>query len=510
MPYRSNQYRIYSSYLLFIGLPFEALGVHIYADISIKILVAYIFILFNLSSVLERHFDVYDKIILIFLYTIIFSWFMNAFLRPESLELYSFHRDPNLSWVRGPYHIYKFLFLFMLYKLTKEVALLSSNAIIINSLLRVVLITTLAIIFYGIYQSVGDVIGLPFTNLNNLHKIDASSILTTYYGSYFRIFSVFGEPKGYASYLVFVIPMFFSCLVSNRSDIIFKKLPTKVKLMFCFLCVLSLMLTFSRSAFVSIIITAVVCVLMFKAIISKYKKLLVRLMLVIGVSILLWINIGFFYGVESSTKKMLIDPFASHLPQVMESDEAELVGELSNVGHNSLTIKQSIELLKESPLLGFGPGQFAIQAELRHWATWKFGRLDTVHGPTNFIAYMLGNLGLLGSLLLILFVCKHIRAAQMCLVYHVKKEGFTYDNHLHLGILTSSIASWMQFLIMGGLDFYYPFIALGLLAAMNRIRRVASRGLCKFPNPSDASWFRYPSPDFLTRMKKVRHLRRVD
>ena len=202
-------------------------------------------------------------------------------------------------------------------------------------ILKGLLIGAAAAAFLGVYQFLGDMIGLP----------ESVTLLKKGYGSitfgFARVQGASQEPLYFANYIFIPLLISVSMLVSGKLREI---IPRWAGILLIVLLSLNFILAISRGAFLA---AAIIFVLF---VIFRYKQLLTARVLIPTIALVFIVVTGAYLGLARSEPRAM-DEFIGHLfvndAQVGES----VVSRLS-------AIDQATELFWDNPILGIGIGNF--------------------------------------------------------------------------------------------------------------------------------------------------------
>lgn len=207
----------------------------------------------------------------------------------------------------------------------------------LNKTLTIILLSCLAVTIFGIYQFLGDMIGLP---------IEATGLRQHYTQEVFgfpRIQSTALEPLYFANYLLIPISIGIAIILGRRKKK--EKLPLNLFWIFLVtgLACINLILTLSRGGFLGLLIVLLLSAILFIKTILRPQKLVIIIILG-AIAITSAFQFLKFTGDDEN-----IDTFI---------EQATTYKEGVGVEERFSTYDQAIELIKDHPIIGNGIGNF--------------------------------------------------------------------------------------------------------------------------------------------------------
>lgn len=270
---------------------------------------------------------------------------------------------------------------------------------------------------YGIYHyKVGIAVRLDFTDV----------LITTGFG---RLYSTMDNPNNFAEFLIMLLPIGVALIISSKDD--FKRLLYFILITPCFL---ALMYTSSRSAYLAIVISAGVFVLL-------SNKRLVPFFILIGI---------------------LLIPF---IP-------TSIITRLQTIGKDTssqfrLEIwKGSLQALRDNWFYGIGAGPESFAKVFRTYVDDKTS--SAMHSHNLFLQIWL-EMGLAAIISFVIFI---FNALKTCIVNSINSKDFKYYfAGMASGLLAIIVMSFVEYV------WFYPrvmftfWILIGLIFAFNKISR---------------------------------------
>jgi O-antigen ligase len=319
------------------------------------------------------------------------------------------------------------------------------NAKNLKIVLQILFWTSFFLCCFGIYQFIGDFIGLP-TGLKDIYTKEIFDFP--------RIQATFSEPLYFANFMLFPLGIFLSFFLSNPTAL-FKKLKiSRLKLsLFLILALINFTLTLSRGAYLAFF----VLILILGA--FNLKKIIrVRFFMPILAFILLIVFSGIFllYYFDTSVNLSFLKDFF---------DQATNFSQGAGVWEREETLKSALLLIPRHPFLGWGPGSFGplvSSSEFIPPLKPKIGWPIVNNEPLELILEH----GILGFSLLSLFflflLLKIWRTIQL--------EKDVFLKSLNLGLLAALLACLIQYQTFSTLYILYFWFFVALSLALQKLK----------------------------------------
>ncbi|MFC1632749.1 O-antigen ligase family protein [Patescibacteria group bacterium] len=309
-----------------------------------------------------------------------------------------------------------------------------SDEKILRIALNVIFISTGIVVLFGIYQFIGDLIGLAPT------WTGLSAEYTKSVFGFPRLQSVAAEPLYYANYLL--IPFGIA-----GAMFLYRKQPMRAFWWGLFLLMMggSILLTLSRGGIVGA--AAVVLVL----IVLGWRKLLQTRVIALILTMAILFG-GVWWGLQA-WKPETSRAVTRYLSQAVNYSEGPAVSERLD------TWTQAWEIFKEKPVFGIGPGNFGPYVSRQPWEAPGNGWLIVNNEPLELLA----ETGIVGFGLVLIFIVGVLWAAL--------RAAFRTGNQYYKAVLIGGIAAlvgiivqWQTFSI---LFVMHIWVLLGLLLAVS-------------------------------------------
>jgi len=344
--------------------------------------------------------------------------------------------------LRAIIHLSRFIIYFFIYRSFKRY-LSSGNWKYRQKLFHKYLILIAGgLAVYGSYQFFAQRFNWPLANINNLHH--AGDFITVHYfeelrGVFYVIFATFGEPKTYAGFLLAIIPLLLGNLLikKNTINLFHIKISSFVLRLLIIILTIHFFLTFSRTGF-AVFIFVIIFTLFF-----LNKK--------IGFASI-GITMIFFLFLSKLINKSPLN--------VGNQFVASLWNPRGTVAANLLRWQVALDELKKSPILGNGLGTEFTPTTI------EFTVRRVWMGAPGVLGYLLPGLGILGTVIFLVFLIYHIRKSFIAL------RKMRINNNLRLLLffsLISVVAAWGKCLVHFSFNAPWPWIILAQNAALYRI-----------------------------------------
>ena len=251
------------------------------------------------------------------------------------------------------------------------------------------------IMVFGLYQLPARILNLPlgwveFSNVNfmrGIEEADPMTQLALMYGNFYRATSLFNEPSALAVYggtslIMLIVPLFRrgTHILHNRTFIWFSVVLTTI----------AVFLTFSLTGVMILCASAVLLIVLYRQ--SVVKGLTVAL--VVGTALIGAADFVVYKTTDTSVLSLFAQRITSIASGRAADDEADAV-EGESLTQRIADYKTSVEIWRESPILGVGPGNFSNS---------KFGRYHNSEFPATTYGSSLAELGLIGCTVVTIFL----------------------------------------------------------------------------------------------------------
>jgi O-antigen ligase len=311
----------------------------------------------------------------------------------------------------------------------------------LDRVIKIILISCLVVSLFGIYQFIGDMLGLPH-DITGLREHYTKQVF-----GFPRVHSTALEPLYFANYLLIPISLCFALLLSERKEN--KKIISSTFWLVVILgfAVLNLILTLSRGGFLGLGTTLLLIGIFYLKSILSLKKIVILGLIVISA-------FSATYGfLLISGKKKNIDVFLK---------QATTYSKGVGVEERFTTYKEAWSMISEYPLLGGGVGNFGPYASRSPDFQPKEGWL-IVNNQFLEIWAEEGIFGLISFLLLIfLLVLRSIKAL-------ILKNADSHLKTLLVGLLIAFIAVIVQYQTFSTLYILHIWVLIGLLVAVQNL-----------------------------------------
>jgi O-antigen ligase len=315
------------------------------------------------------------------------------------------------------------------------VSQLIRSSFIWNKVLRVILISAVLVSLFGLFQFLGDMIGLP-RSITGLREHYTKSVF-----GFPRIQSTALEPLYFANYLL--IPFSISLAFYLAKVKFIKK---SVLLLILILMAINLILTVSRGGYLGAIMAGLVVVLF------NFKYFL-NLKKIIGLILILFIAFNISLRFLSWGEQLEnIKTFKTHVQNVFYGPAFK---------ERIATIKLAWKAFKEHPFLGIGVGNFGPYASLHPYLQPKEGWKIV----NNEYIEILAETGLLGLALFLLIIF-------LIVIRSLKAIFKTKDQFLKtslIALLGAFMGVLVQYNTFSVLYIMHIWVLIGMLIALQNI-----------------------------------------
>ncbi|MFH0852803.1 MAG: O-antigen ligase family protein [bacterium] len=306
----------------------------------------------------------------------------------------------------------------------------------LQTLIRILFITSFLVGMFGLFQFAGDLVGLP-PSLTGLREQYTSEVF-----GFPRVQSTFLEPLYYANFLLIPICLAISFLLSKK-----KQFPSWLLLGLILLWGVNFVLTLSRGAFIALSVSLLLLAIIYwRKVVTPHRLILGLLaVLIIG-----WSSIQFL-GLTGDSQESL-DTFTRQATGVFTGasyfDRAETFG-------------QAWEMFQTHPWLGVGIGNFGPNIAPLELVQPDAGWLIV----NNEFLEILAEIGLLGFL-------AYLTMLVFLLFRSIKAIRITTDPYLKavmIGLLAAFIGIIVQYQTFSILFIMHIWFLFGLMVAVQNI-----------------------------------------
>lgn len=380
----------------------------------------------------------------------LFSWGMNQLLRPRR----AFRPNPfvvplllfllaNTASLSHALNFERSLSVFLFTAFTIAVALLLPQLVVskkhVEWVVRALIVSSVLVSVFGIFQFLGDIAGLP-TTITGLREHYTKAVF-----GFPRIQSTALEPLYFANYLLLPIGVVISLLVGwKKTHADHPLVRTRVLLPLLILLSVNLILTVSRGGYLAL--AAMLAVL---GVVYLKEVLTPRWVLVTLGSILfaMWAATRFL-GLGGGGANL--ETFRSHVVDVFQG--AAYSERIENY-------EIALRGFREHPILGIGPGSFGpyatVHASIEPKEGWKI--------VNNEFLELLAETGVVGFSLFLFF-------AGFLIVRSIKASSRARGSPLERSILIGLTATWIGILVQyqtfSILYIMHVWVVVGLLVAV--------------------------------------------
>lgn len=338
-----------------------------------------------------------------------------------------------LNFVRGA-EVYLFtLFVVLLFLVIPQLVVTKAQ---VEKMLRALFIAAVLVSIFGIYQFVGDLIGLPrsLTGLSVLYTKDNFGFP--------RIQSTALEPLYFANYLLIPLNIALAFMTTKL-----QKQRTWLWLGIIMLLGINFVLTISRGAYIGMIASILtLCVIHYRTVFSR--KNLALYGVIFGVAFFAVVSL---LGLSSNAKRTIAN-FRQHAVNVTSG---------ASVVERETTIWQALDAWKEHPFLGIGPGNFGPLVARNPLKTPEKGWL-IVNNETVELLTETGIVGLFTFIVAIyVLLARSILAIRRCLDPWLKA--------VLVGVFTAMIGILVQYQTFSTLYILHIWALMGFLIALQNM-----------------------------------------
>jgi len=321
------------------------------------------------------------------------------------------------------------LFVFMLYVFISSYKF---NRDLLEKIVTVLFISMTVTCLFGLFQFVGDMIGLP----QSITGLDDNYVKAVF--GFPRIQSTANEPLNYANYLLLPIGIAFAFFADNKLKFENKKIDLKkASLPLLILAGIVLILTYSRGGWGAAVLVMFIVVI-------RYLKELVNLKNLV---------LGFLVIILSFVSIILISEL-SNAPFNLGSVISRINISDASSEHRVQTIQDGLSAWEKNPLIGIGIGSYGpLVAKYRNIR--PEGGWQTVNNEYIEILIETGLLGLtiISSFWLSFFLDLHSRL----------RLKVPFDRALYLGVFAAFAGMLLQYISFSTLYIFHLWYLIGIL-----------------------------------------------
>lgn len=291
---------------------------------------------------------------------------------------------------------------------------------------------------FGLYQFLGDMVGLPNSVTFLKQGYDSSTF------GFARVQAGAYEPLYFANYIFIPLSVLLFLNLNGRIKKVFNR---KLSIVLGLLLLINFVLAISRGAYLAAGVTLVI-LLIFQA-----KRFLTFKNLLIALFISFFVATGVYVALIRSEPRAL-DEFVAHLKIEDRTEGESVVLRLS-------TSAEAINLFKNHPLLGIGPGNFGPARE-DYPSDVPTGGWAIVNNEYLEIAAEGGLIGIVGFLLLLVIIFTRIFHS-----YRHSKNPFLSD--VLVALAFALIAVLAQYFTFSTLYITHVWYLIGLIGAVTNM-----------------------------------------
>lgn len=320
-------------------------------------------------------------------------------------------------------------------------------------IVRALWYATLAVTIFGLYQFLGDSLGLPqeWTGLRDIY--------TKGVFGFPRVQSTALEPLYFANFLLLPLGVFGSLLVERwghgTSESSISPISKNKLALILFLIMTNGILTLSRGGYLAILATAAVLLWDGRKTIARASTMIRLAALCGGCLVLAFLFLAGGGTFSSSVER--IRTFSEHAVNARTGPA---------VTERMATMRSAWELAEQRPWLGIGLGTFGTHIEVlskKPEGGWKIVNNEPLE--------LLVEHGILGMLTMGIFV---ILVMWRALVAIRHKEGFA--RALNMGLFAACVGILVQYQTFSTLTILHVWVAVGLLMAQTEATRRCDNG----------------------------------
>lgn len=311
----------------------------------------------------------------------------------------------------------------------------------LNNVIKIILISCLLVSLFGIYQFIGDMLGLPY-EITGLREHYTKQVF-----GFPRVHSTALEPLYFANYLLIPIALCLTLLLSKKREDEKITLNTFWLVVILGFAVLNLILTLSRGGFLGLAIILLLVGFFYLKSTLSFKKIII---LGLIISVALSAAYGFLL---ISGKKQNIDVFIK---------QATTYSKGVGVKERFTTYKEAWSMISEYPLLGGGVGNFGPYASAAPDFQPKNGWLIV----NNQFLEIWAEEGIFGLISFVLLIFILILRSVKALVF---KNAHSHLKTLLAGLLIAFIAIIVQYQTFSTLYILHIWVLIGLMIAVQNL-----------------------------------------
>ncbi|MDZ7798867.1 MAG: O-antigen ligase family protein [Patescibacteria group bacterium] len=330
------------------------------------------------------------------------------------------------------------VFIFTLFSLLISLAVVNlvRNQKHLDKLIKVLFISAFIVSLFGLFQFVGDLIGLPesITGLRDLYTKEVFGFP--------RVHSTALEPLYFANYLIIPIMLCLAFLLSKK-----RKIKWYWLLILLVLMLTNFVLALSRAAYIALAFAFIFILIIYFKRFFSLKRLIIILLVLLAVY-------GIFTRVFGLTEDfpLYVDRFATQATNLFSG---------ASFSDRAQTFEKAWQMFKERPWLGVGTGNFGPNVAWYPLVTPPRGWLIV----NNIFLEIMAETGIFGflsfiSILVILFL-RSIKA--------LVKTKNSYLKAIMAGLLAAFVGVIVQYQTFSILYIIHIWFLFGLMIAVQNI-----------------------------------------
>lgn len=307
----------------------------------------------------------------------------------------------------------------------------------LETLLKILLLSTLVVSLFGIYQFLGDIVGLPIA-LTGLKDIYTKAVL-----GFPRVHAFSMEPLYFANLLFIPLGLLAGMFFFKETKLI----PLWQQFLLLLLVVVLIILGISRGAYIALVVFVLIFAIFLLKRVLTWKNIILILVSVIVMG-------GVTFTFLSASRPDAVTKFLEHA-QLADFSQGE------SVQKRLIDYQKAIDYWQEKPYLGIGPGNYGPRYldypshdQVTDWEIVNNQYLET-----------LAETGVLGLFfLVIIYLAVIIRSIQAYL-----KTNDSFLKSILFGLLAAFIAILVQYNFFSTLYIMHIWFLIGLLIAIQNL-----------------------------------------
>lgn len=302
----------------------------------------------------------------------------------------------------------------------------------LKKLIWFLLLGYLLVTLFGLFQFLGDIIGLP-TSITGLREHYTKEIL-----GFPRVQSTTLEPLYFANYLLLPISLLYAWFLSKSS-----KIKSLHLILLLALGVVNLILTVSRGGYIALAVSIIVVSLFLVKKIIKPKNIAIILIILVIIGL---VSVRFL-NLDNAFEK-----FKEHALAIFYG---------ASYNERVYTFEQAQIIWQQNPIIGQGPGSFGPYLSAHPYVTPPEGWNIVNNEPLELLAET-GILGLLAIIVIaLILIFRTIKA--------IRKANNPYLKAIAIGLLAAFLGVVVQYQTFSILYITHIWFLIGLMVAVQNI-----------------------------------------